>query len=278
MCSSANNPSQAAAANTAAQASENVANVNKAIAVLQLFAYTAIAYEQIAIAKKIDKRAQELHDSWKNSYLPCELKLLNELCSAGVEGANLELVESRAYADVGRRFAANRTKALYCLPYTAAGSRCEINTRFAIEQSKAEAGLSQIARNQELARVDLKNSQRQVNLASVLGFGRGGTSVAGSMAQVAGAQYAQIASQAAGAFNGTIAALGRIDEQNRISNTAGVVNQQPTIVVGDSNPNAFSLTGNSTRELRAWDNNISNTNNLQVQGTNVQPWSPTAGE
>lgn len=193
-----------------------------AISAAQLYIYEKIASRQLDLAEKIDARADDLHNIWKDIYLPCELSTLQELCSTPIEVANLELVESRVYADVGRQFAANRTKALYCLPYTAAGARCETNTRFAIEQAKAEAGMSQIARNQEIARVELKNAQRQVNIVTMLNLGRGGTAVAANLAATAGQQYQQVASQAASAFNGALKSLGRLDEQNRASNTAGV--------------------------------------------------------
>jgi hypothetical protein len=202
----------------------------KAIAILQLYEYVKISERQLDLAEKIDARADDLHNIWKEQYLPCELSLLAELCSAPIEVANLELVESRAYADVGRRFAANRTKALYCLPYTAAGARCETNTRFAIEQSKAEAGISQIARNQEIARVELKNTQRQVNIATMLNMGRGGVAVAANMSNSAAAQYQQVASQAASAFNGAMKSIGRLNEQGA-SNTSGVQNQGAMMTV-----------------------------------------------
>lgn len=164
---------------------------------------------QSAIAQQIQDRANQLHAVWAEQYLPCELATLAEVCAEPKQVADLFVTAQRAAVEVTKRFGVARQRALYCLPASCLGQRCETEYMLARDQARAEAWQANAAMRAEEARVELANAQRLNNRMAMINPGRGGTAVAANALGSAAQIYDGLAKQAAGAFNGALATAGR---------------------------------------------------------------------
>lgn len=176
---------------------------------------------QKEIADQIQGRANALHGVWQNSYLPCELAVLAEICGEPEQVANTFVHEQRAVASVTKKFSVARQQMEYCMPSACVGAKYEGNYLLAREQARAESWQAQIAKRTEIARVDMANAQRLENRINITTIGRNGAAKTAGAGAGAGEIYRNLAEQSASAFNSAAKVAGRVVQMISSKLTSG---------------------------------------------------------
>jgi hypothetical protein len=78
--------------------------LSTALAVMQYRSYDRAIDKQDDIAQRIQSRADELHNIWKESYLTCELNTIAEICAEPKVIAQTTLASIKAQAEISKQF------------------------------------------------------------------------------------------------------------------------------------------------------------------------------
>lgn len=208
-----------------AAASVGVASIQAAVA------YN-VANKQYDLAKRQVAISEFVQDTWKTNHLPCELKLLAELCGKPKYVPAYDLVTSRASNDVAialgkSRQEMRRNMSVYCIGTMVAAER-----QITVSQALLEADAIASARRREDGRADLKEQQSIDNRFKVAAVGRNLLDTSGAGIKAAMAGYASGGSTIASAMNSGAQLLGYLSKRN-FNAGRGVQDMQedPTSVV-----------------------------------------------
>lgn len=209
-----------------AAASVGVASIQAAVA------YN-VANKQYDLAKRQVAIAEFVQDTWKTNHLPCELKLLAEVCSKPKYVPAYDLVTSRASNDVAIAFGKarqdmRRNMSVYCI-----GSLVAAERQITVSQALLESDAVASARRREDGRADLKEQQSIDNRFKVAAIGRNLLDTSGSGFKAAAAGYASGGSTIASALNSGAQLLGYLSQRNFSAGQRNVQDMQedPTAVV-----------------------------------------------
>lgn len=193
-----------------------------AVAVIQADVARSTANKQFDIAKLQIGLAKFVQDTWKTNHLPCELKLLAEVCSKPAYVPAYDMVTARASNDVAIAFGKSRqdmrrNASTYCIGSIVANER-----QITVAQALIEADSIASARRREDGRADLKEQQSIDNRFKVAAIGRGLLDQSGSGFKAAAAGFASGGSTIASALNSGAQLLGYLSTRNFGAGKRGV--------------------------------------------------------
>jgi len=192
----------------AAIAAKKIADITIADLLYEAAEFSTAA--QKSIADQIQARANDLHNIWQGSYLPCEIALLDEICSEPIRTANTFAHERRAVVGSTAKFSLAKQQLDYCISPACVGARYEGLYQLSVEQARSEGWVAQIAKRTEVARIDVINGQRLNNRMNISVLGRNGVPNTVAAGAGAAALYQNLADQAAAAFNSASKVAGRV--------------------------------------------------------------------
>lgn len=184
------------------------------VAAIQAVVATNVANKQYDIAKKQIGMAEFVQDTWKANHLPCELKLLAEVCAKPSYVPAYDMVTLRASNDAAIAFGKSRqdmrrSASPYCIGVIAAAER-----QITVSQALVEADAIASARRREDGRADLKEQQSIDNRFKVAAIGRNLLDQSSSGYKAAAAGYASGGSTIASALNSGAQLLGYLSQRN----------------------------------------------------------------
>ena len=185
-----------------------------AVAVIQAGVAKGVADKQYDIAKKQLAIAQFVQDTWKTNHLPCELKLLAEVCAEPMYVPQYDMVTARAGNDVAIAFSKQRTEIRRKLSVYSVGSFIALERQMGIAEALVTTDAIASARRREDGRAELKKQQRIENQNRAVALGRNLLDQSGSAMRAAAAGYSAGGSTIASAVNSGAQLLGYLSERN----------------------------------------------------------------
>lgn len=214
----------------------------------------AVAYnisnKQYDIAKKQMALAQFLQDTWKFNHLPCELRLLAEVCAEPLYVPQYNLVTARAGNDAAIAFSKQRSEIRRKLSIYAVGGFQALERQMGVAEALVTVDAVAAARRREDGRADIKKQQRIENEHRAIALGRGLLDQSGSAMRGAEAATNTAGSTVASAVNSGAALLGYLGGRkptNVTGNGVPLVTGKPLVDPGvgastftDATPSSLS--------------------------------------
>lgn len=210
------------------------------VAVLQYKTWDKQIEKADRIAQRIQDRADENHQVWRDFYYPKELTTVNEITSEPVRTVVYGAVRQRVEAQYRGMMDTARADALFCVDNQCAGARCDISREMDLRAASLTAYGVEAAIRAEEARVEVLNRQRRADRLSVLSHGRQVHHNSTTALQGAMSQYQFAAQQAAGAFNGAVSALGALSRRREQARTRSTPAPVETRDITAGNPMAMA--------------------------------------
>lgn len=179
-----------------------------AVAGIQAAVAKSVADKQYDIAKRQLAIAVFVQDTWKNNHLPCELKLLSEVCAEPMYVPQYSLVTARAGNDVAIAFSKQRAEIRRKLSIYGVGSFQALERQMGVAEALVTTDAIAAARRREDGRADIKKQQRLDNQQRAVALGRGLLDQSASAMRGAEASYATGGATIASAVNSGAQLLG----------------------------------------------------------------------
>lgn len=207
-----------------------------AVAAIQASVAKGVADKQYDIAKKQLAIAQFVQDTWKTNHLPCELKLLAEVCAEPLYVPQYNLVTARAGNDAAIAFSKQRTEIRRKLSIYSVGSFQALERQMGIAEALVTTDAVAAARRREDGRAELKKQQRIENQNRAVALGRNLLDQSGSAMRAAAAGYSAGGSTIASAVNSGAQLLGYLSERNfgAGGRSGGSKGRAPTGITGEA--------------------------------------------
>lgn len=185
-----------------------------AVATINTLAAIKIANKQYDIARSYYKMAQQKWDRFKNKYMPCERREMNEACNTPEYTARYDASAQTWMNEVERNFAQARSRidvlnALYCVcPDPSLAQDMSLMT------SLAAGDTGNFAYRYEEHRKDAKDDVRWTRRQQALNRGRELQSTAARYAEAAANAYGDVGSKIGQAAEGAMSAIGYFTNRN----------------------------------------------------------------
>ena len=220
-----------------------------AVAVIQADSARKIANKQFDIANKQLAIAVFVQDTWKTNHLPCELKLLAEVCAEPAYVPQYSMVTARASNDAAIAFSKQRTEIRRKLSIYSVGSFQALERQMGIAEALVTADAIAAARRREDGRAELKKQQRIENQNRAVALGRNLLDQSGSAMRAAAAGYSTGGSTVASAMNSGAQLLGYLagrDNPSGGGRSGGDRERTLNRINGSGGPAITGGTGNAT--------------------------------
>jgi hypothetical protein len=198
-----------------------------AVAAIQASIATSVANKQYNIGDRQLKIAEFLNDTWKVNHLPCELKLLAEVCAEPTYVPKYDMVSLRASNDVAIAFGRSKADARRNMSVYSVGGFQALERQFGVGQALAEADAIAAARRREDGRADIKKQQSIENRHRAAALGRGMLDQSGGAMKAASAAFSTGGSTIASAVNSGAQLMGWLSRRNFDSGNTRTVNDTP---------------------------------------------------
>lgn len=185
-----------------------------AVAAVQASVAKSVADKQYDIAKRQLALAVFVQDTWKTNHLPCELKLLAEICAEPLYVPQYNLVTARAGNDAAIAFSKQRAEIRRKLSIYAVGSFQAMERQMGIAEALVTTDAVAAARRREDGRADIKKQQRLDNEHRAVALGRGLLDQSASGMRGAAATFSTGGATVASALNSGAQLLGYLAERN----------------------------------------------------------------
>lgn len=185
-----------------------------AVAGIQAAVAKSVADKQYDIAKKQLAIAVFVQDTWKVNHLPCELKLLAEVCAEPLYVPQYNMVTARAGNDAAIAFSKQRAEIRRKLSIYSVGSFQALERQMGIAEALVTTDAVAAARRREDGRAELKKQQRIENQNRAVALGRGLLDQSSGGMRAAAAGYSSGGATIASAMNSGAQLLGYLSERN----------------------------------------------------------------
>lgn len=197
--------------------------------------YQAAIAKELAIAQRIQDRANETHRVWSQEIKHCQAEWAAEVCALPVQVPQYDAVQYRVEAEARRQSDRQLRKTLRNVPLNSTGAKCDITRTFLLASAGTTAHMTYAHREAERARVMRLNANRDVLMRQVITQGHGVYASSGDGMNALASMYHQQADAAAGAMNGALKLLGA-SARMAVSTTPNFIKQVSSALRSDSDP------------------------------------------
>ena len=197
--------------------------------------YKAAIAKELAIAQRIQDRANETHRVWSQEIKGCQAEWAAEVCATPVQVPQYDAVQFRVEAESRRQSDRQLRKTLRNVPLNSTGAKCDVTRTFLLASASSTAHMTYAYREAERARVLRLNANRDVLMRQVITQGHGVYAASGDGMNALASMYHQQADSAAGAMNGAYRLLGA-SARMAMTTAPGFIKQVGNALRSDSDP------------------------------------------
>jgi hypothetical protein len=170
--------------------------------------YNAAIAKELAVAQRIQDRANERQAFWRNEVKDCQTEWAQEVCALPTVEPQYDAVQFRVEAEARRQSDKLLRQTLRTVPLNSVGARCDLVRTHLLSTASASAHMGFAMREQERARVMRINDQRDVQIRHVISQGNQVYTASGAGLDGVAQLYHTQANSAAGAMNGALKLVG----------------------------------------------------------------------